>query len=133
MQGQLSIEGLIGFRSADSHWQIGKVVWMRADEQGDMQVGVYILSTEAIPLGIDVPLHLGANVNNVPAIFLPYEKRLDLPATMIVTDTLLQDERDGERCATGFGKRYETNAVISSNSKLCTIRLRFLCGDALLI
>ena len=74
----LAIGALVGFRDAamSSHWQIGEVVWLKVIDEKKAHAGIRLLSTEAIPLGIDVSSHVNTQNNYSEGILLPYENSL---------------------------------------------------------
>ncbi len=87
----ITMGDLIGFRDFDSHWQVGEIAWFRIIENKVMSVGVRLLSTQAIPLGVDVPLRLGAHKNYTEGVLLPYEDALKSLTSILFLDEFFEE------------------------------------------
>jgi len=91
---QIDIGNLVGIKhSTGKHWQVGEVRWVEHKEEGISHTGVRLLQTQAIPLGIDIPLRFGAGKNTDIALLLPPDKTFNPKINLIITP---HDYREGE-------------------------------------
>ncbi len=90
---ELSIGMLIGFRDAitRSHWQVGEIAWFKIVDDEKMHVGVRLLSTEAIPVGVDVSFVSGIQGNYTEGVLLPYENELKHLTSILVPDDIYDE------------------------------------------
>ncbi len=117
---------VIGFRdaNANSHWQVGMVAWVRHIEGDVFHVGVRILSTEAVPLGVDIPVRLGLDENYVPGILLPYENTLRVNASILLAGDCFHEEESIQVSQRGLVK----NLRITKNLLKSEQYNHFECG-----
>lgn len=71
----LELGQLVALRKGpNDHWQLGEIDWKVRLDDSKIKTGIRIISTQAIPVGIDLPSSL--NENYVEAILTPPEEML---------------------------------------------------------
>ncbi len=85
VQGKrLEVGELIGIKSQDhKHWHIGEVMWLDHGEE-QTRSGIRLISAEAFPIAVDLPLRLGLGENYGLGILLPREQVLGCEAGVLL-------------------------------------------------
>ena len=128
----IQADELIGFRNTHnhSHWQVGVVAWVRHIEDSVVHVGVRMLSTEAIPLGIDVPLDLGVSESYIAGILMPYEKRLGYNASILFVENYFHEQDVIKVSQRGLTKSLKLTRQVHSGENFIQIEFGYYVDDA---
>lgn len=88
----IEVGELIGIKTEDSkHLKIGIVMWMDYVSNAVLRTGIKIISTQAFPVGVDVPLTATVTKNITEGVLLPPQPEFNQNISFIVEPNLFKE------------------------------------------
>lgn len=125
----LKVGAIIGIQTNDDkHWSIGEVVWIDHRES-ITRTGVKLISTEAFPVAVSIPLRLGKGENYSLGILLPPEEKINADVAFLAETIGYKKDEYLDISQKGVEEKIKLGKVTKKNEYYALFECQFLLAE----